>query len=144
MAVSGKFVINAGGLAQAVTGPQGAAVQHALRIGRAVTNSAKMKAPVDKGVLRNSIRYDAAPTVEGMKVSMRVAATANYARFVHDGVKGGNVIRPKNARALRFHIGGREVFARSVVQGPQKARPFLLNAAKEEAPRLGFTVAGVP
>lgn len=144
MAISTKFTLNRGGLAQAVTGPQGAAVLHALRAGRLIANSAKMKAPVDKGVLRNSISYDPAPTVAGMKVTTRVTASANYAKYVHDGVKGGNVIRPKNGQFLKFQIGGREVFARSVVQGPQKARPFLRNAAEEQAPRLGFSVGSVP
>lgn len=139
-----RFVADTQGLARALTGPQGAATGLALRMARQTVNAAKMKAPVDSGILRNSIAADPAPRVEGLRVTTRVEASANYAAFVHDGVKGGNIIRPVNASALKFQIGGRTVFARSVRQGPQKARPFLLNGAKEAGARLGFGVSGVP
>lgn len=139
-----RFVTNRDGLARALTGPQGAATTLAMRMARQTTNAAKMKAPVDSGILRNSIAADPAPRVNGLRVETKVEASANYAAPVHNGVRGGNVIRPVKAQALKFQIGGRTVFARSVVQGPQKARPFLLNGAKEAGARLGFDVRGVP
>lgn len=145
MARAGKrFVTDSQGLARALTGPQGAATGLAMRMARQTENAAKMKAPVDSGTLRNRISAAPAPRVEGMRVTTRVDAAANYSLFVHDGVKGGNIIRPVNASALKFQIGGRTVFARSVRQGPQKARPFLLNGAKQVGARLGFDVSGVP
>lgn len=158
--VSSRFVADKSGLAKALTGPQGAATTLAMRMARQTTNDAKMKAPVDRGVLRNSISADPAPRVEGMRVTTSVTASANYALPVHEGVKGGKIITPRqtgmplsyrggkikagDARALKFQIGGRTVFARSVVQGSQKARPFLLNGAKQAGARLGFDVSGVP
>lgn len=139
-----RFVTDRAGLARALTGPQGAATTLAMRMARQTANAAKMKAPVDKGVLRNSISADPAPRVEGMRVTTSVTASANYALPVHEGVKGGKIIRPVKARALKFQIGDRTVFARSVVQGSQRARPFLLNGAKQAGARLGFDVRGVP
>lgn len=139
-----RFVTDQGGLARALTGPQGAATTLAMRMARQTTNAAKMKAPVDSGILRISIAADPAPRVTGLRVETKVEASANYALPVHEGVKGGNVIRPVKAQALKFQIGGRTVFARSVVQGRQRARPFLLNGAKEAGARLGFDVRGVP
>lgn len=155
-----RFVTDQGGLARALTGPQGAATTLAMRMARQTTNAAKMKAPVDSGILRNSIAADPAPRVTGLRVETKVEASANYATPVHEGVKGGKIITPRqsgmaltyrgggikagDARALKFQIGGRTVFARSVVQGKQKARPFLLNGAKQAGARLGFDVRGVP
>lgn len=139
-----RFVTDQGGLARALTGPQGAATTLAMRMARQTTNAAKMKAPVDSGILRNSIAADPAPRVNGLRVETKVEASANYAAPVHNGVRGGNIIRPVNAKALKFQIGARTVFAQSVKQGKQKARPFLLNGAKQAGARLGFDVRGVP
>lgn len=139
-----RLVADAQGFARSLTGPQGAATGLAMRMARQTVNAAVMKAPVDSGILRNSISADPAPRVDGMRVTTRVEASANYAVFVHEGVKGGKIIRPVNASVLRFPIGGRFVFAKEVRQGAQKARPFLLNGAKEAGARLGFDVSGVP
>lgn len=154
------FTVDQQGMAKALTGPQGEATLLVARAARQVENSAKMKSPVDKGVLRNSISADPSPKVSGLKVTSGVTASANYAMAVHEGVKGGKIITPKagsyalayrsgairpgTARALAFQIGGRTVFAASVKQGAQKARPFLRNAATETAGRLGFKVSDVP
>lgn len=141
---SKRFVTDQRGLARALTGPQGVATVTAMRMARQTANAAAMKAPVDSGILRNSIAADPAPRVNGLRVTTRVEASANYALFVHEGVKGGKIIRPVNASVLRFPIGNRFVFAKEVRQGAQKARPFLLNGAKEAGQRLGFDVRGVP
>ena len=141
--VHGKFVADEAGLARALTGPQGAAVLLAARAGRQIKAQAVTNAPVDTGKLQQNI-YPDTPRVTGMRVELEVTAHQEYAAAVHQGVTGGKVIRPKHAKALRFHIGGREVFAKSVRQGAQKPRPFLLNAAKTVGARLGFTVSRVP
>ena len=138
----GRFIADQSGLTRAMTGPQGAATLLATRMARRTSNRAKMLAPVDYGVLRNSIAHDP-PKVSGMSVSTKVQATANYALFVHQGVMGGRVIVPVKARALKFQAGGKTVFAQRVVQGSQRARPFLINAARDEGAKLGFTVTGV-
>ena len=52
-------------------------------------------------------------------------ATADYAKFVHDGTKP-HVIRPKTeGGVLAFMIGGRTVFAKKVNHPGTKANPFL-------------------
>lgn len=141
---SRRYTADQAGLARALTGPQGEVVQFAARAARQTANRAKMLAPVDKGVLRNSIAADPMPKVTGMKVTTGVTASANYAAAVHDGNRGGTVIRPVNAKALRFVIGGRFVFAKSVTMSARPARPFLKNAADEVGARLGFTTSRVP
>lgn len=139
-----KFVLDRNGLRQELTGPQGKAVLLAARMARQVAGQAKTGAPVKTGALSQNIHPDPMPTVSGMRVTTKVEALQDYAMAVHEGVRGGKVIYPKKAKALRFQIGGRTVFAKSVVQGPQKGRPFLLNAAKTVGARLGFRVDGVP
>lgn len=122
-------------------GPQGAGTLAVARLTRAVANSAKMKAPVKTGVLRNSITYPSAPTATGMIVRSEVVATAPYAGYVHDGTKP-HVIRPRNASVLRFPGRNGMVFAAHVNHPGTRPRPFLRNALNEEAPRMGFTVSG--
>ncbi|MGW8179900.1 MAG: hypothetical protein ACWGQW_14240 [bacterium] len=67
-----------------------------------------------------------------------------YGRYVHDGTVDTSKIAPKkarpmgpgdprfifpvNTRALRFFIGGEEVFAAWARKGRRKARPFLYDA----------------
>lgn len=64
-----------------------------------------------------------------------VVATARHARIVHDG---RGPVFAKRARALRFRIRGRIVFARSV--GPAKAQPWLRRALVYVAGREGYRV----
>ena len=144
--VNARFLADKSGLARAMTGPQGAATLLAARAARQTEAQAKTNAPVSTGggTLRNRIEADVAPKVTGMVVTSGVTANANYSIYVHQGVRGGKIIVPKQAKALRFVVGGREVFAKSVRQGAQKARPFLYNGAKTAAGRLGFTVSRVP
>lgn len=142
--VHAKFVADESGLARALTGPQGAAVLLAAKAGRQIEAQAKNNAPVDSGLLRDNTRSGAAPKVSGMRVTTDVTAHQDYAAAVHQGVTGGKIIVPKQAKALRFFVGGREVFAKSVRQGSQRPRPFLFNAAKSVGGRLGFKVSRVP
>lgn len=53
-----------------------------------------------------------------------IKATAEYAKFVHDGTKA-HIIRPKSpGGVLAFQVGGRTVFARKVNHPGTKADPF--------------------
>lgn len=122
-----------------LVGPRGVGTQAVSRLTRAVVASAKMKAPVKTGLLRNSITAPATPTVSGMSVKSTVVATAPYAGFVHDGTRP-HVIRPRNASVLRFPTRSGIVFAAHVNHPGTKARPFLRNAIEEQAPRMGFQV----
>lgn len=140
----GKFVLDQSGIREVLVGPRGEAVKLAARMARETERNAKTGAPVKTGKLAQRTEADAMPKVSGMRVTTKVEAKQNYSIYVHEGVRGGKVIVPKTAKALRFQIGGRTVFAKSVVQGSQKARPFLLNGARTAGAKLGFKVDGVP
>jgi hypothetical protein len=124
-------------LATQLTGPQGILVRTVAMVDRRVEANASNKAPVDTGNLRRMIRQDPI-TVSGLKASGGVTAHANYSAAVHNG-SGPYVIRPRRAKALRFQIGPRTVFAAKVNHPGTRGRPFLANAAREEAARIGAT-----
>lgn len=144
--VNARVLADNSGLARAMTGPQGAATLLAARAARQIEAQAKTNAPVSTGggTLRNRIEADVAPKVTGLKVESGVTANANYSLYVHEGVRGGKIIVPKQAKALRFVVGGRVVFAKSVKQGAQRPRPYLFNATKTVGARLGFITSRVP
>lgn len=133
-----ELALDKGELIKLTTAPGMPVVKLANQLGRRVTNSAKQRAPVDTGNLRNSIRQEPVK-VSGGVVSFSVVADADYASFVHDGTRP-HVIRPRNAKVLAFSAGGTMVFASKVNHPGTKARPFLRNALEAEAPRLGFAV----
>ena len=58
--------------------------------------------------------------------------------MVNDGTKP-HIIRPKNAKALAFKIGGRVVFAKVVHHPGTKAQPFLDRALREVARARGYS-----
>ena len=94
---------------------------------RWIANQARADVPVRTGNLGRSIGEGQVRVTGPRTVSGSVHATARYAAPVHEG-RRARVIRPRNAKALRFEIGGRVVFAKIVRQGPVKGRPFLRNA----------------
>lgn len=120
-----------------LVGSDGILVQHVARALRAIANRAKILAPVDYGVLRNS-HYTEPPKVSGHKVLGYVGNSAYYASYVHDGTQP-HVIRPRNARVLAWGGDPPTVFARVVHHPGTAPRPWLANAARMEGARLGFT-----
>lgn len=66
--------------------------------------------------------------------SLRPKATivfdVDYAAFVNDGT-APHIIRPRNARVLRFVVGGQVVYARVVHHPGTRANPFLDRALRE-------------
>ena len=110
---------------------------------RQVVSQAKDLAPVRSGNLKRNIVADPVRRVGPWSLASGVSSLANYSAPVHDGARP-HVIRPKNARALRFEIGDRVVFARRVNHPGQRAQPFLQNAADRVAtadPRI--TLGGI-
>ncbi|AQT78325.1 hypothetical protein B1R94_02345 [Mycolicibacterium litorale] len=95
---------------------------------RRIANQARQDVPVKTGNLGRSIREGEIRFVGPAVVQGSVEATAPYAAAVHEGSRA-HVIRPRTAKALRFEIGGRTVFAKMVRHPGVKARPFLRNAA---------------
>ncbi|BBY78868.1 hypothetical protein H7I53_17900 [Mycolicibacterium pulveris] len=95
----------------------------------------RVRVPVDTGRLGRSIgegptRFTGPRTVTGS-----THARTEYAAAVHEG-RRARVIRPVRAKALRFQVGGRTVFAQVVRQGPMKGRPFLRNAGMAVAAEM--------
>jgi hypothetical protein len=93
-----------------------------------VSTVAKGLAPVRTGRLKASIHPDPVRRSGPWSIRTGVSADAPYAAPVHEGARP-HVIRPRNARALRFEINGRVIFARRVNHPGQRAQPFLTNAA---------------
>lgn len=134
-----RIVINQNQLAQFLTGPESKAVRLVQDAQRVTLNAARKRAPVDTGQLRlhhrqSNVRVDSSGRVFGS-----VEATQDYALAVHEGTKP-HVITPRKGKALTWTMGGTQIFAKSVKHPGTKARPWLLNAAKAEAGRLGFEV----
>lgn len=133
-----RIVINENQLAQFLTGPQSEAVRLVRETQRRTLNAARKRAPVDTGHLRLHHRQSNV-SVEGGKVRGSVEATPDYAAAVHEGY-GPRIIKAKNVKFMTWKSGGERIFARSVRHPGAKARPWLLNAAKAEAGRMGFTL----
>jgi len=81
------------------------------------------RAPVRTGVLRASIQK----TV-GEKEA-QIGPTVPYAMFVEYGTRP-HEIRPVNARALRFEMGGGTVFATLVRHPGTRPQPFIRETAE--------------
>lgn len=107
------------------------------RITNRIVALASLKAPVDTGNMRRSIGQEPI-RVFATRVESGVEVTANYAAAVENG-SGPRVIRPRRKKALKFEIGGRTVFAKSVNHPGTRARPFLRPAAEQAAREHGGT-----
>lgn len=68
--------------------------------------------PVDTGNMRQQTVVRDERTSEGARVTARV--DTDYARYVAEGTRPHEIV-PRNARALRFTVGGRTVFATRVM-----------------------------
>lgn len=120
-----------------VPGAQQQAVQQAVPVmsglGRRIVRNARGRVKVRTGELRDSIGSSLSTTAS--QVRLEVFATARHARFVHDGTRP-HVIRPRQAKALRFVVGGRVVFAARVQHPGTRATNFLSAAVAEEVQDL--------
>lgn len=101
-------------------------------------NRAKILAPVDTGRLRASgkIQYSG---LFSFRPKATIIFDVDYAAAVNDGTRP-HIIRPRNAQALRFRIGGRVVYAKVVHHPGTRANPFLDRALREVTRPAGWTV----
>lgn len=106
---------------------------------RQVVARAKVLAPVDTGRLRASIRVERRSTF-GLRQRWTVGSDVEYAPMVNDGTRP-HIIRPKRAKALRFKVGGKVVFARIVHHPGTRARPFLDRALADVARSRGYSIS---
>lgn len=102
---------------------------------RMIKNQATIDAPVDTGFLRAQHAINV--TTLTTRVKGVVLNRAKYAAAVHDGT-GPHIIRARRKRALRFTVGGKVVFARSVRHPGTLGRPWLMDAAEKVATREGW------
>lgn len=105
---------------------------------RQVVARAKVLAPVDTGRLRASIRVERR-SFFGLRQRWTVGSDVEYAPMVNDGTRP-HIIRPRRAKALRFKVGGRTVFAKVVHHPGTRARPFLDRALADVARSRGYSI----
>jgi HK97 gp10 family phage protein len=86
-------------------------------------------APERTGFLRRNIRM----SVEGL--TGRVISQAPYSAYVEFGTRP-HMIFPRRARALRFEVGGRTVFARYVHHPGTRGQFFMRRALQDALNRL--------
>lgn len=117
---------NPGAISRTLGARNGGVARDMYRRGLAVQARARQLVGVDTGHLRSQISVDLVPAPGGWAV--RITADTPYARFHHDGNfhRQGAYIRPVRARALRFQVGGRVVFAAKVRSF--RGNPFLQRA----------------
>ena len=90
--------------------------------GEILRDEVQARTPVDTGRLRKSVSVNI--TGGGAFMQVTVGSDVEYARWVEEGTRP-HVIVPRRARALRFLVGGRVVFARRVMHpGTQGAAMF--------------------
>lgn len=99
---------------------------------RTAATTAQSIAPVRTGYLRSQIRADDVNRVGPWSLASGITSGADYSAPVHEGARP-HVIRPKNARALRFMIGERVVFAMRVNHPGNQPNPYLRNAVHRTA-----------
>lgn len=93
--------------------------------------------PVDTGRLRASIRIESRRTLT-LRSVYTIGSDVEYAKYVNDGTRP-HIIRPRRARALRFRVGGRIVYAAVVHHPGTRARPFLDDALRQVAAARGYS-----
>ena len=84
------------------------------------------------GVLRRSIYKK--PIQSGFEIG-HDERIAPYAKFVHWGTKP-HVIKPKDKKALRWAVGDKFAFAKSVNHPGYVGHPWLKKAVEVDAPKL--------
>lgn len=103
---------------------------------RRIFNRGNVLTPVDTGTLRAGNQMAVSREAPGARGW--VYNNVKYAAAVHDG-SGPYVIRPRRGKALKFEVGGRTVFARSVRHPGTRGRPWIARAGREVAAQTGFS-----
>lgn len=99
------------------------------RRARRVEALARRLVGVDSGVLRASIRRQGGANQFGayVHITAGVPGVTTYLRWHHFGA-APHIIRPRRAKALRFSVGGRIVFAAKVSHPGNSGSYFLTRA----------------
>lgn len=109
---------------------------------RATFNRANILTPVRTGRLRSANNWRV--YIAGQTWRGEVYNNVSYAAAVHNGAEPRRIYakpRPwKGGGALRFKAGGRVLFRKYVDWPGTKARPWLVTAMVQTAPRYGFVI----
>jgi hypothetical protein len=98
--------------------------------GRKIEGNARRRVGVKSGETKASIGSRLTPG-RPKGYNLEVFATSKVALMHHDGTRA-HIIRPRNAKVLRFTVGGAVVFAQEVHHPGTKPNRFLLDAMKDE------------
>lgn len=93
-------------------------------IARRFQNELMIKAPVDTGRLRNSIKVENTPN--GLIISL-----VDYAKWVEFGSLP-HIIEPKDKKALKFKKGKKDVFAKKVRHPGNRPNPWIRNTIRNK------------
>lgn len=97
----------------------GKAVQEAIKMmATEVWGGVMKEAPVDHGRLAGSFQLE-----QTGEVDWRISSNVEYALAVHEGTSARRIY-PTNARALRFEVGGQEIFAKWVDHPGTAPNPY--------------------
>lgn len=107
-----------------------------LAVTKSVHEEAVALAPVRTGFLRDRISMEVERDVG------RVVSEAPYSAYVEYGTRP-HFIYPRNARALRFEVGGRTIFAGYARHPGARGRFFMRRALENGLRRLGQIVSRV-
>lgn len=135
----GRINLDRGQLGRTIKGEARAALR---RRAPQVLNRAKIRAPVRTGRLRASGKIEYTGFL-GFRPRATVIFDVDYAAAVNDGTRP-HVIRPRRAKALRFKVGGRWVYARVVHHPGTKGTRFLDKALRDVLTGAGWTVTNTP
>lgn len=103
------------------------AYRRCARVSRRIATQARQDVPVRTGNLGRQIGEGPVRMIGPRTAHGSVHDMADYALYVHEPTRP-HLIRPRNAQALRFQVGGRTVITKLVRHPGGKGRPFLRNA----------------
>lgn len=107
--------------------------------GALMTPALKANTPRRTGKLANSTRFQIKGTAEDQVLEIRQGARTQqgvlYRPFVTQGTRP-HEIRPVTAKALRFVVNGRTVFAKKVNHPGTKPNPYHVRTLNEQMPNV--------
>ena len=127
MAQGYRLVFRNSALDRYLNDPRGEVGRYLARKGRRIESAAKAQVGVRTGALRASIhmRHFRDPRSQYIKIG----SSLHYARAHHEGTRP-HLIRPKEAKMLRFYSKGQIVFAHMVRHPGTPANRYLTDNLK--------------
>lgn len=113
----------------------------ARKVTRGTFNVSRLNAPFDTGRMKASGGMNVRRTVSTSRGT--VSYRTDYATIVHEGSRP-HLIRPRRAKALRFRVGGRVVYAKRVRHPGTRSQPWLWRALRFVGTGFGFRVRRTP